>query len=76
MASELTVPWTVTSQREDFQPGPNGQLVQGVVVSFTTAAGVQGSVFVPNAEYVPDRVRAYIAARAAAMDAVSRLTGG
>lgn len=67
--------WTVISQREDFQAGPSGNLTAGVVVTFTTASGITGSVFVPNADYQPEKVRALIAARAASMEAVHKLTG-
>ena len=67
--------WSVTSQREDIQLAPNGQVANGVVVTFTTASGIQGSVFVPNVDYTPDRVRAMIAERVARMEAVHKLTG-
>lgn len=75
MAPSSTPAWTITAQREDFQPGPNGQLTSGVVVSFMTALGATGSVFVPHASYSVDTVRAQIDARAKTMDAVQGLTG-
>jgi hypothetical protein len=67
--------WTVTSQREDVNLGPNNALAKGVQVTFTTASGITGSVFIPDADYRPDVVRARIAERAAAMEAVHKLTG-
>lgn len=67
--------WSITSQREDYQLAPGGQLAAGVVVTFTTASGITGSVFVPNAEYNTAKVRALVSARAEAMEAVHRLEG-
>lgn len=67
--------WSVTSQREDFQVGANGQASAGVVVTFTTSSGITGSVFVPNGELHPDKVRAAIAARVETLEAISKLTG-
>jgi hypothetical protein len=76
MASDNGGPaWTITAQREDYQVGPNGQLGAGVVVTFTTASGITGSVFVPNADYNVAKVRALVDARAAAMEAIHRLAG-
>lgn len=75
MAPSGAPAWSIVSQREDFQAGPNGQLAAGVVVTFTTASGVTGSVFVPNADYTVDRVRQAIANRAQAMESVQKLTG-
>lgn len=51
-----------------------GRFVKGVEVSFVTAKGNTGSVFLPDDQYTPDAVRAAIAERAALMDAVSGLT--
>jgi hypothetical protein len=67
--------WTVTSQREDFRPGPNGQLTNGVTVTFTTRGGHVGSVFIPDADYVPAKVAGLVTAKAAIMEAVGALTG-
>jgi hypothetical protein len=67
--------WTITAQREDYQVAPNGQLGAGVIVAFTTVSGITGSVFVPNADYNPAKVRALVDARAMAMEAVHKLTG-
>lgn len=74
--AEATPPaWTVTAQVEEFQPNDRGQYVPGVTVSFRTAAGHNGSVFVPRTEYNPERARALIAERAATMDAIGALRG-
>ena len=67
--------WTVTSQVEAFGIGPNGQPTNGVTVSFRTARGNVGSVFVPRSEYNVQRVRQLVGQQAAQMDAISMLTG-
>lgn len=74
MANE-TGPWQVVSQRETSDIGPDGNYTHGFRVSFTTAGGHQGSVFIPDNLYFPDNVRAAVAARAAVMDAVGDLAG-
>lgn len=66
--------WTVTGQQETTKPDTAGNFTQGVTVYFTTGAGVQSSVFVPNLQYTQDNVRAAIAARAAQVDAVQALS--
>lgn len=68
-------PWQVVSQRETSDMGPDGLYTHGFRVSFTTAGGHQGSVFIPDALYFPDNVRAMIAARAEVMDRVGNLAG-
>lgn len=75
MAANSDPGWTVNGQQETTDLGPNGQFAHGFRVSFTTRAGHQGSVFVPDNQYAPDMVRALIAQRAQAMDAVGSLTG-
>lgn len=66
--------WTVTGQVETTTIGTDNRLVNGITVSFLTGDGVSGSVFVPNDQYTPDRVRAAIAARAGLLDAVQSMT--
>lgn len=67
--------WLVTSQREDYQLGKNGQLVQGMVVTFQTRSGAVGSVFVEATEYNPQRVRDLVAAKATDMETIAGLSG-
>lgn len=67
--------WTVTGQREDMQDPGNGTYTRGVVIEFTTGRGNHGTVFVPDRDYNPTAATRAIAARAAAMDAVSDLSG-
>lgn len=66
--------WEVTSQTEGTQIGPAGTIVEGVVVAFRTGHGVVGTVFVANAQYSVSQVTALVAARAAALDAVTGLS--
>lgn len=66
--------WTVTAQTETTELGPSGRYEDGLLVSFTTQHGVETSVFVPRRLYSPERVRAMVADKAAAVDAVSRLS--
>lgn len=67
--------WRVTGQVEDTRVGPDGRVETGVKVLFRTAAGVDGSVFVVNAQYNAASVLAAISERVAVLDAVSGLTG-
>lgn len=62
--------FTIVGQRQDFGANQAGQYVEGMSVSFRTAAGDTGAVFVPSAEYQADKVRARIAAVVAEMEAV------
>jgi hypothetical protein len=67
--------WTVTTQRQDIRADDNGRLVRGVVVGFRLGSGTNGEVFVPEALFTPEYVRAAITAKASAHDAVSGLSG-
>ena len=67
--------WEVTGQQETTGMNDAGQFVPGVRVSFRLKDGAAGSVFVPEAQYSPDRVAALVAVRAAKMLAVSGLRG-
>jgi hypothetical protein len=67
--------WHVTSQQEGTQPGPSGTYTKGVTVYFTLDSGEQGSVFVPQATYNADNVRAAVSAKAATMAEVGQLSG-
>lgn len=67
--------WEVTAQVQTTDLGPAGAYVDGVRISFRTAAGALGTVFVANGDYTVERVRSLIAERAAVMDAVHGLTG-
>ena len=66
--------WVVTTQSETMGIGPSGQATRGVNVGFRLADGTNGSVFVPDAQYTPDQVKAAIMARAEAFGAVKGLT--
>lgn len=67
--------WRVTGQVEDTRVSVDGRVETGVKVLFRTAAGVDSSVFVPNAQYSATAVLAAISERVAVLDAVSGLTG-
>lgn len=67
--------WAVTSQREDYQLGKNGQLTSGMVVTFQTTSGAVGSVFVEQADYSVERVRQAVDGKARQMEAVQGLSG-
>ena len=69
------VGWTVTGQMEVTAPDSTGRYVPGVKVSFTTVTGLSGTVFVPDAQYNTERVRAAINERVAQMLAVHGLGG-
>lgn len=67
--------WQITSQLEQTGQDANGRYVEGVKVSFTTAAGLMGSVFVPNTLYNAASVRQLVAQRVAQMSEVHGLNG-
>jgi hypothetical protein len=74
--ADATVPaWTVTNQAETADIGPDGTYVQGVKVTFRTADGHTGSVFVPASMYNADQVRKMVADRASVVTAVAGLSG-
>ena len=70
-----TPAWTITQQTETTDLGPAGTFVAGVRVTFRTAAGVTGSVFVPADGFTVDEVRRMVAAKAAIHDDVAGLQG-
>lgn len=68
--------WQVTSQgppTTQIQGG--GNVLTGITVYFTTAAGVPSSIFVPDGAYNPASVKQMIAGKAAQLDEVAGLTG-
>lgn len=67
--------WTVVSQQEGTELGPNGVFVKGVTVFFNTGSGTTGSVFVPDMMFHPENVRAAIEAKVALINGVSGLSG-
>lgn len=68
--------WTVTAQREDWQVvGNTGQAVQGMLITFQTASGAVGSVFVPNDRYTVETVRTMVNDRARIVESVQSLQG-
>jgi hypothetical protein len=77
MAGSSAVPttstWTVDSQLEQTQGGPQG-IVRGVLISFTTGLGNKGTVFVSDAQYSVAAARTALQARAELLDAVSQLS--
>lgn len=75
MAGTSSATWTVTSQQETVDRGPDGQIVNGYRVYFTTPSGVTGSIFVPRPRYNVANVKALLAAHVAELEAVSGSTG-
>lgn len=67
--------WRVTSQLHTTRATEGGRFQTGWVVSFRTAAGHDGEVFVPDAQYTPDYVRAQISAYQPVIDSVGTLQG-
>ena len=75
MSTSTTPAWIVTQQVEATGIGPGGTYVSGVQVTFRTAEGAVGSVFVAHADYTVEAVRAAIAAKASVMSTVAALQG-
>ena len=69
-----SVSWRVVSQQETSEPGANGTYTKGVLVYFLLSSGANGSVFIPDAQYSIDNVKAAVAARAAQIASVGALT--
>lgn len=67
--------WGNVKQLETVGQTESGSFVEGVKVTFTTRAGVTGSIFVPRSEYTTDHVRDLINAKAATIDEISALSG-
>lgn len=67
--------WTVKTQVESMGLGPNGGAVKGVTVGFALSDGTAGTVFVPEAQFTADNVRAAIAAKVEVLQAVKGLSG-
>lgn len=65
--------WTVISQAETMGITPTGAAGSGIKVTFRLADGTTGSVFVPDAQYTAENVRAAILARVAVLQAVKGL---
>lgn len=69
--------WKVTSQgAPTTKVDSAGNVTEGITVYFTTGLGTASSVFVPEAVYSTDNVRAMAGAKAAQLDEVSQLAGG
>jgi hypothetical protein len=64
----------VVSQQPKSGPGPHGNYVAGVEVMIRTGLGNTGSLFVPMADFSPERIRPLAASLAQRLDDVSRLT--
>ena len=67
--------WKIDSQQEQVGVGPDDKAGPGVLVRFTTGKQQKGTVWLPEAQYTPANVRAAVAAKAAALDAVLTMTG-
>ena len=66
--------YEVTGQRPDFAQSEAGGFVQGVTITYRTAGGHTGQVFVPQEQYNLTSVQKLLSARAAEMDAIGNLT--
>lgn len=65
--------YRVVSQQQTTFRGPDGTFTEGVKVTFQTAHGLYGYVYVTDADYTPENVHAAIAARVEQMEAVANL---
>jgi hypothetical protein len=66
--------WRITAQMQTTQLW-GGRFVRGVEISFVTAAGHSGTVFVPEDSFNPDAVAKAVGDKAALMDSIGNLTG-
>lgn len=71
----MSASWTVTGDLPDQYSSTPGQLpVLGHAISFVTANGHRGTVFVPEDKYNEATVRAVIQAKADTVDTINALT--
>lgn len=68
-----TVSYQVTDQVPATEADAQGRPVRGVRVHYRTAGGAVGSVFIEDARFAPENVRAAIQARVGVHDQVGRL---
>lgn len=68
--------WQVTGDLPDQVNFDGSSSVTGHQITFTTGNLNKGSVFVPNDQYTPVRVRAIVQAQANNVDAVNALHEG
>lgn len=66
--------WQVVDVTERTDFSNPGRLVPGKDVAFTTGYGMRGTVFVPDAVFSPETVKAMVTPEAAKLDAVFNLT--
>lgn len=66
--------WKVESQSSGYQRASNGTVVKGTNVHFTTSAGVVSTVFVPDATFIPGKIRTMISNKVVMLDAVSSMS--
>jgi hypothetical protein len=67
--------WTIEGAISTVQPGVSGALTRGWEVTFKTASGVVGTVFVPGLSLSVDQARIAVQAQATALDQVMALKG-
>lgn len=67
--------WRVTGQTPTSRLDQNGRPTTGWLVSFQTARGEDGSVYVQDRFYTPEFVRQAIVSQVERMDGVAGLTG-
>lgn len=72
--AKAPVSWRVVSQVETVAPDALGRVVPGVQVTFETATGLTGSVFVPRAQYSVENVRKLIVERVTLLHQVQNLS--
>lgn len=76
MAGGQPLSWKVTSTVPYTEVAADGTVVKGHNVSYTTAGGVSGTVFVPATVTDLAQIRDMIAAHAAHLTSVNSLTSG
>ena len=69
----LTPTWTVTDVTETTAQDNTGRFAKGKQVTFQLASGQVGTVFLPDASFTPDTVKAAIRTAAANLHAVVNL---
>lgn len=66
--------WKIVSQTPGYDTAAGSGLVKGVTIGFVVNGAINGSVFVPDAQFTVANVRSAVAAEAEKLAAIQALT--
>lgn len=74
-ANSNQVAWKVITQNETTRPDDTGHFTAGVLITFQTTTGLNGTVFVPNNQYTSKYVKEVIQEKVNRMSEIQGLKG-